>query len=700
VDRIAHLLGGVSAVAMLLGGVSAARADDLEQVTVTGARVTDSSVGTKTDTPLVETPQSISIITGAEIELQGAQSLGEALRYAAGVNPEQYGGVDQRIDWFMVRGFPSSAPYIDGLNSNSRYTLLSPKVDPYGLDQIDVLRGPSSVLYGQNVPGGLINAVSKRPQETEQGELAIQTGSYGRIEGMADLTGPIDDAGTLLYRVTASALDSGTQVDHVGNHHYFVAPALTWRPEDGTSITFLSHFERQEDGFALQNLPAAGTLYKSPIYGTLPLSLFTGEPSLNDAALTQWDVGYNAEHRFSPDWTIHQNLRFTRSDLNLDYVAGYGQDSVDPVLMDRFALAAHAHQQNLALDTNVEGHVETGPVQHTLLVGVDYSHSHDYWAEADGSAAPLNLLHPVYGGPISLALDYITDDSLAQTGLYAQDQIKYDRLILTGSIRQDWAQTETIDLPTPRVPVVTELNQNNTAFTGRGGIVYLFDDGFAPYASYSSSFQPTIGTTFEGTPLKPTTATQWEAGVKYQPKGVASFAMLSAYSIDEQNVTTADPNPEHPNSEVQTGGARVRGIELSGDLDLGDGFSSNIAYTYMAPKITAANDGTVGNSLQDVARHSGSIWLDKSMEVLGGDRLTLGGGVRYIGSRYGDDANTLLLPANTQLDLMARYAYEHWEASLNVRNATDERVVATCDSIARCFYGDGRSFLAKIGYRW
>ena len=699
VDRVARLTGGVAVAAMVLGLGTAALGDEqpgaIEQVTVTGQRVAqDSAVATKTDTPLIETPQSVSVISGAEIDLQGAQSLGEALRYTAGVDAEQYGGVDQRIDWFMIRGFPNSAPYIDGLTSNSRYTLLSPKVDPYGLQEIEVLRGPSSVLYGQNVPGGLINAVSKRPQDQEGGEVAIQTGSYGRIEGMADLTGPLDDGGTLLYRLTGQALSAGTQVDHVENHHYFLAPALTWRPDGDTSITVLSHFERQEDGFALQNLPAAGTLYPSPL-GPVSSSLFTGEPGMNAATLTQWDIGYDASHRFSDDWAVRQNLRFAHIDLGLDYVGGYGQDPIQPQLMDRFALAAYAHQENLAVDTNVEGHVATGPLQHTLLLGVDFSRSHDYWAESDGSAQPLDITHPVYGGPVSLSLDYVTDDRVIQTGLYAQDQIKFGHLVLTGSIRQDWAETETINLPGG-----PPLDQDDTAFTGRGGIVYLFDDGLAPYASYSTSFQPTIGTTFDGTPLLPTTARQWEAGVKYQPKGMDSFAMISAYDIEEKNVTTPDPNPDHPNQVVQTGGARVRGIELSGDAALGDGFNATLAYTYMASRITAANDGTVGNKLTDVARNSASFWVDKGLTITGEDRLTLGGGIRYIGSRYGDNANTLLLPGNTQLDALIRYDYRHWRASLNARNLTDRKVIATCDDTASCFYDERLSILATLGYHW
>jgi iron complex outermembrane recepter protein len=675
----------------------AAEADPApDTIVVTGTQPkTDSAVGTKTDTPLIEVPQSIAVISAAQLDLQGVQSIGEALRYSAGVNPEQYGGVDQRIDWYMVRGFQTSFVYIDGLTSNSRYTLMAPKVDPYGADSIEVLLGPTSVLYGQNVPGGLVNVVSKRPQATPSGEVDLTTGSYGRLEARGDITGPLTSDGTLLYRLTGSVLDTGTQVNDVRNHHYFLAPALTWQPDTDTTLTILSHVLRQDDGFALLNLPAAGTLYASPVYGKLSTGLFTGEPGLNSATLTQWDVGYAFQHKLSSDWTLRQNLRFMHSTVGLGYVSGYEQETDNPAVMDRFALDARAHQSSFDVDTTLEGHVTTGPIRHTLLVGVDYAYAHDYWSEADGSAAPLNLTDPVYGGPISLTLDYVTNDTVEQIGFYAQDQAKIGHLVLTGSIRQDFARTETIDV----LDAIT-IDQHDRAFTGRAGAVYLFDNGLAPYVSYSTSFQPTIGTTYDGVPFKPTTARQWEGGVKFQPHGSHSFVTASVYQIDEKNVTTADPDPDHPNQEVQTGGARVRGIELSGNLSLGAGFSGTLAYTHMASRITAANDGTQGNQLMDVARNSGSAWLNKAFAVRHGDTLTLGAGLRTIGSRYGDDANTLLLPANTQIDAMIRYDLAHWRLSLNVRNLTDRIVVAQCDSIARCYYGDRRSILASLGYRW
>ncbi|WP_260929447.1 TonB-dependent siderophore receptor [Novosphingobium sp. 9] len=675
------------------------RSSDRGTIVITGQRIIDSSdTATKTDTPLIETPQSISTISASQLQAQGVQSLGEALRYSAGVNAEEYGGLDSRLDQYMIRGFQTSMPYVDGLTTQSRYTLLSAKVYPYGAQSIEVLRGPSSVLYGQNVPGGLVNVVSKRPQDVASGEVGLQTGSYGRIEGHADITGPLTSDGTLLYRLTGEVLSSGTQIHHVDQHHYFVAPSLSWQPDAQTSVTVLSHFVRQNDGYAWQSLPAEGTLQSAP-FGKIPTSLFTGEKALNFATLTQWDIGYNAQHSFSSDWTIHQNLRFSRAEVGLGYVAGSGLQTDEggnaTSIMDRYALKAHAQQKNFAVDTNLEGRFMTGPVQHTLLVGLDYSHAYDHWKEWDGSADPLDLTDPVHSDNISLDLDFITRDTLDQVGLYGQDQMKIGKLSLVGSVREDWARTRTTENDKYSV---SNLLQKNDALTGRIGAVYQFDNGLAPYVSYSTSFQPTIGTTYDGSAMKPTTAKQWEGGVKFQPKGSRSFVTASVYSIRERNVTTADP--DHDNFEIQTGGVRVQGLELSGDLDLGHGLTANAAYAHMDSKITKSNDGDVGNRMEDVPRDSGSLWLDERLLVRDAQHLNLGAGVRYMGPRYGDTANSLRIPASTQFDAMIGYDIGRWSIVLNIQNLTDKTSVATCTSASRCFYNDRRSILGSLNYRW
>ncbi len=649
---------------------------------------------TKTDTPIIEIPQSISVIPREQLKAQAVQTVGEALRYTPGVVAEEYGGTDLRIDQYMVRGFPSSNPYIDGLSTGGIYTLLAPNVDPYALERVEVLRGPSSVLYGQNVPGGLISLITKRPTAAPLHEVELQPGGPLGIQGAFDLSGPVTDDGTLLYRLTGLARDSRTQVDQVNTRHYFLAPSITYSPSADTTFTLLTNFQRSADGVLVQNLPATGTLYPAP-FGKIPTNLFIGEPGFNKIDRSSYSIGYSFEHRLNDEWTIRQNLRYSYTSTTVNQI-GTGGLEPGTALLDRSANASNAHVASFGVDTQAEAKFDTFGVQHTALFGIDFYWSHDRWVEQDGVAAPLNLLNPIYGQPFTLPPpDFATDDQLAQVGLYAQDQIKWDHWVVTAGLRHDWAQTSTTDLLAG-----STIPQNDQAFSGRAGLVYLFDNGLAPYASYSTSFQPTVGATFENVPFKPTAGKQYEVGVKYQPTGFRSFIMLSAYNIDQTNVLTADPAPDHPFAQVQTGAIRVRGLEASGVIDLDDGLKAVAAYSYTDGRITADNSGDVGNVPADIPRHMASLWMDKTLQSGPLQGFGVGGGVRYVGGHFGDNANTLPIPGNVLFDASIHYDYKNWRLAVNAKNLFDRTYVATCGSAEFCYYGLRRTILGTIAYRW
>ena len=661
---------------------------------VDGIVARQSVSGTKTDTPIIEIPQSISVIPREQLAAQAVQTVGEALRYTPGVVAEEYGGTDLRIDQYMVRGFPSSNPYLDGLSTGGIYTLLSPNIDPYSLERVEVLRGPASVLYGQNVPGGLISLISKRPTETPLHEVELQPGGPLGVQGAFDLSGPVGDDKTLLYRLTGLARDSRTQVDQVNTRRYFIAPSFTYSPAADTTFTVLANFQRSADGVLVQNLPAVGTLYPAS-FGRIPTSLFIGEPGFNKIDRTSYSIGYSLEHRLNDEWTVRQNLRYSYTSTTINQISTGGFEP-GTTLLDRYANASNAHVASFGVDTQAQAKFDTFGVQHTALFGTDFYWSHDRWIERDGEAAPLDVLNPVYGGPITLPPpDFATDDQLSQVGLYAQDQIKWDRWVLTAGLRHDWAQTSTTDLLAG-----STILQNDQAFSGRAGLVYLFDNGLAPYASYSTSFQPTVGATFENIPFRPTVGKQYEVGVKYQPTGFRSFLMLSAYNIDQSNVLTADPAPDHPFAQVQTGAVRVRGLEASGVIDLDDGLKAVAAYSYTDGRITADNSGDVGNRPADIPRHMASLWIDKTLRTGALQGFGLGGGVRYVGSHFGDNANTLLIPGNVLFDASVHYEYGNWRLAVNAKNVFDRTYVATCGSADFCYYGLRRTILGTIAYRW
>lgn len=660
-----------------------------------GFLATQTLTGSKTDTPLIEIPQSISVVTQDQMKSQATQTVGEALRYTPGVLAEEYGGTDLRLDRFMIRGFQGSMPFLDGLPTISRYTLLSPYIDPFSLDRIEVLRGPSSVLYGQNIPGGIVNAVSKRPTETAFGEFEVEGLWPQGGQASFDFGGPANKDGTVLYRFTGLYRNSETQVDQVNTERYFLAPAVTFAPDDNTTLTILANAGHSNDGVLAQNLPALGTLYPA-VFGKIPTNLFIGEPDFNKVERSSYSIGYNFEHRFNDIWTVRQNLRYSDTTVEVQQIGTSGYVPGNPLELSRWTLGADAAQQNFAVDNQVQAEFKTFELAHKVLVGLDYFHSHDTWIERDGSASPLNVLFPVYGQPYTLPpVDFATRDTLNQTGLYAQDQIKWDRWTLTVGGRQDWAQTDTTKLLT-----ATTIAQDDSAFTWRAGLVYEFDNGIAPYVSYSTSFQPVIGVDSNGNPLLPTSGTQYEAGVKYQPPGSQVFLTLAAFNLEQNNMPTLQPTPSNPYNIAQIGSVRIRGIEASAVGNLGAGLKLVAAYTYNDAEITADGQGNVGNTPKDVPANMASLWLDKTLEDGDLRGLGAGGGFRYVGDRFGNNANTLALPANLLWDAAIHYDRDNWRFALNAKNVFDTTYVATCDSVYFCYYGLRRTVVGSITYKW
>ncbi|WP_157956586.1 TonB-dependent siderophore receptor [Dyella sp. C11] len=659
----------------------------------TGYVAHDSTAGTKTDTPLIETPQSISVITRDQMDARAVQSVSEALRYTPGVMAEANGSLVTETDYYTVRGFIDANPYLDGLSTLTYFTVLAPVIETEGLERVEVLRGPASVLYGQaQSPGGMVNAVSKQPTDTPLHEVSVATGSYGRAEGSFDLGGPVDDSGQWLYRVTGLARDTGTQVDNARDKRYFLAPSLTWKPSDDTHLTVLTHFSYRDANNLPNDLPAQGTLLPNP-NGKIPTDFTDRDSNFDRFARHEYAIGYEFEHRFNDTVTVRQNVRYAHAGLDYDIIGNAGLED-DLRTMDRYAFKAIASSDVVTADNQVEFRFDTGAVRQTVLVGLDYLHSEDRWAEQDASAPPIDIFAPVYGVTIDLpAVDYSAAHTIQQLGVYAQDQLRWANWVATLSGRQDWSSTATTDRLAD-----ARTTQDSDKFTYRAGLVYLFDNGLAPYVSTSTSFTPSIGNAFNGSPFNPTLGKSYEAGLKFQPKGQNSYLMASVYNLTQSNVLTQDP--DHPEFQVQSGKVRVRGVELSGVSDLGDGLSLIASYTYMDGRQLHNNDGTQGNRPTNVPTNMANVWLDKSFQqgVLRG--FGVAGGVRYVASFYGDLENTLRVPAVTLFDAAIRYDVQRWRFSLNAQNLFDKVYVSECANLNYCGYGLRRSFIAKATYAW
>jgi iron complex outermembrane recepter protein len=662
---------------------------------VRGFVATRSGTATKTDTPLIETPQSVSVVTTDQVRNQGAVSIGEALRYTAGVSGDVNGGSDTRFGALQIRGFDTtmSGLYVDGLRIPSSNYVHFNGLDPYGAERLEVLKGPSSAMYGGSGTGGILNYVTKLPTAQQFGEVSISGGSFNRYQGQFDMGGPANKDGTVLWRLTGVVRDGETQVDFTKDNRVFIAPAVTFKPNDDTTITILANYQRDRAGWGLQFLPASGTVW--PNNGrTIPVSFFAGVPSFNALNTEIATAGYQLSHNFTDNVTFRQNLRYAyqHNEEKVFYGAGYTDQAAGQLA--RFGSYSNTYINSFAVDNQLQGKFTTGFLSHTTLVGIDYRNTsfRDTAFGVTTSVPEINVFNPVYNYDWTMgAMSDDTGVKQSQVGVYAQDQIKLGRLSLQLSGRQDFVTTQ-VDSGI----VNTSVSKDASAFTGRAAMMYNFDNGIAPYFSYSESFLPVLATGPSGQLLNPETGVQYEVGVKYQPIGWNALFTFAAFDLTRDNVVTFAP-PSY--LAEQTGQVKSRGIELEGTMSLADGWNLRAAYAYVDAIVTQ-DPVNVGKAPVTVPLNRASLWNDYTLQTGPLAGLQFGGGVRYVGATWGDDANTFKVGSATVLDALLAYTRDNWRLSLNVTNLGDTRYVAACYSLSGCFYAEGRKAIGKLTYRW
>lgn len=693
--RVAVAFGAL----MMWAAAWAAAADSdpaLEEVLVTARRhyvATETTSGTKTDIPLIETPQSVSVITHDEIELLQIQNLEQATRYTAGIISGSYGG-DDRFDWLTLRGF-TPTEYLDGLRlPTAAVAEAQSRLDVYALEQVEILKGPSSALYGQVPPGGLVNMVSKRPSAVESGEAQIQVGTFDQRQAAFDSTGPVDAGGTVLYRLTGLLRDTDAQVLYDHDRRSLLAPALTWAFADGGTLTLLGHYQDDHTGTAVQFLPSQGTLVPNP-NGPISTSTYTSEPNYDNYHRRAWDAGYAFDYRIDDAWSVHQGLRYT--DLNMHYNTVYGGGfQSDLRTLNRYTYLVDSDAHNLAVDTNARLRAATGPVQHDVLIGIDYTKAYDDSAVGFGAAPPLDLYAPVYGQPVtdpSIAVHTLTHQD--QTGIYVQDHARVDQVTVTLSAREDHVKTDSRDALGNSTSA-----QDDHKFSGRVGVNYLFDTGVAPYASYGKSFTPTIGTDATGHAFVPSTGEQYELGVKYQPKEIKGLYTLAAYQLTENNALTPDPNPANIGFSIQSGQVRVRGLELEGVTRLNDNLSVNFSLSYTDPIVTRSNGPDFDKQVALVPKQQASGLVDYTIRSGPVSGLGFGAGARYVGQIYGDSYNQWQSPSYTLIDAIIHFDTKVWHAAVNASNLFDKRYVSSCGGADFCYLGSRETIYLTVARRW
>lgn len=660
--------------------VRADRAGDAKGVVMQGQAA---SVG-KQAVPVQDTPFSIGVVDAARARESGALNVQDALVYSAGVYAGRY-GFDTRGDWVSIRGLGSSA-YIDGLRYlYGFYNNVRPEI--YALERIEVLKGPSSVLYGQSELGGIVNAVSKRPQKVAAREVDLQLGSYNRKQIATDLTGPLTQDGQWLYRLVALKRDSDTQVDYVHDDAVLLAPSVTWQPSVDTQLTLLYTYQKNESVVSSQFLPSRGTIDPAPL-GAIPSNRFVGEPGWDRYDTRKNELTALLQQRLSPSWNLALNVRKTASESVTRET--YTQVGMVPDALGNMPRTVHTADRKtdvLAGDLRLEGDLALGPTRHKLAVGLDYQDAQ--WEEFNYSSSNLggsiNVYNPVYGFINFAALPFADrpDNRIKQHGLYLMDHMAWGAWVLSVALRHDRATNTVLNLGTTPNTVV-----KNAATTGRLGAMYKFANGVSPYVSQSQAFVPNLGTDGTGAAnyLKPTTGKQTEAGVKYLSSAGNTSAALAWFDIKQTNRVVDGKTP----GGVEQVGARTKGWELEARHRMG-GLELIANHTQLDAKNTLTQ-----KPLSSIADTNTSAWAQYFLA----SGWRVGGGVRHIGTRTGN-AGAPVISGVTLYDAMLGYSMNRWELGLSLRNLADKQYVSWCRGLNQdCGYGERRQALLTANYKF
>ena len=666
-----------------------------------------SATGTKTDTPIEKNPQSVSVVTSEEMELRNVNTVKEAFNYAPGVMTGNRGS-SQVIDALSIRGFSetNTNQYLDGLKlQGDNYSEFA--IDPYFLERAELLRGPASVLYGKSNPGGVVALVSKRPTTETLREVQFQMGTDNEFSTGFDFGGALDDNGVYSYRLTGLARSQDAQQAMQKEKRYTIAPSFSWQPDANTNFTLLTYFQNEPETGYYGWLPRQGTVVlivdANGQQHKLPTDFDEGEASNKISRNTKM-VGYNFSHSFNDTWTVRQNLRY--AELRTDYRSIYGNGFDSANNITRGYAVSEEELNQFAVDNQAQAKFATGELDHTLLLGVDYQRTRNDINAGFGSASSLNALNPQYGNdalvPGSL-YPYHYLNKQEQTGLYAQDQMEWDRWVMTLGARYDYAMTSAFNRNGDSL-----TKNHDQAFTWRGGLNYVFDNGVAPYFSYSESFIPTSGTTKEGQPFDPSRAKQYEAGVKYVPKDRPIVITGALYQLTKTKNLTA--NPEDSAYSVQGGEIRSRGVELEAKAAVNANVNVTAAYTYTDAEYT--HDTLLkGRTPVQVPKNMASLWADYTFHETALSGVTLGAGVRYVGESkglYSTGSNinqNFNVASYTTVDAMVKYDLGRFglpgsSIGVNVSNLFDRDYVASCYRDYACYWGAERQITGTATFRF
>lgn len=662
-----------------------------------GYTAKNSKGATKTDQPLITTGQAVSVITRQQMDDQNATTVNAALNYTPGVFTNFAGGAT-RYDTISLRGFHGgdvNNTFLDGLrilSDGGSFNAI--QVDPWFLERIDVVKGPSSALYGQSIPGGVVIETSKRPQFNNEGHFRLSGGSQNTAGGAFDYTGAINDQWA--YRLTGMTRSSDTQFDHQREERYAISPQLLWQPDENTSLLLRAYLQKDPSGGYHASVPGDGSLY-STRGDKLGRGFFDGQSSNN--VFKRWEqiYSYAFQHAFNDTWSFRQNTSYTHSNTQLEQVYQGGWND-SRTLLNRYYSGENSSLDAFSIDNQLEADFATAALEHKMVLGVDYQHFTNNLSTEGGTASQLDPYTGWTGGDaISMYSATHAKRRYEQAGVYLQDEMTLDKWHLTLSGRYDDLKTKN----TTQQLLYTSDNvdeRNDHHFSSRASLLYAFDSGLSPYISYSQAMTPSTLPDINGNLLKPTVSEQYEAGLKYQPPGTSDLYSAALYDLTQNDVGNRVVQGSY---YVPAGKVHSQGLELEARTQLTQRLSVIGGYTLNRVRFKDAVDGNDGHTPYITPNQMASLWGQYKAAA----GVDLGAGVRYIGKQWADNENTQRMPSTTLLDASVRVNLAQFTPSLkgafvqlNVNNLTDKKYVAACYGTSYCYWGQERSVVATLGY--
>ncbi|HDM8184760.1 TPA: TonB-dependent siderophore receptor [Vibrio harveyi] len=696
-------------VSALIAGHAVADEDVTQLETMTVLGETYRNTATKTSLEPEETPQAITIITKDEMDLRGVSTVSEALRYSSGVNTELRGGAVTRLDLFNIRGFINYTNFYDGLPLLFNGWNLQPQIDATAVEQVEVFKGPTSVLYGNIPPGGMVNIIAKTPQSEPANTVSVSTGTNSLKEVNFDTTGQIGDS-NVNYRIVGMAKQRDGQAETSEDERYLIAPSFDWQATDKTLVNVNVYYQNDPSAGIYTTVPAAGSVLDNPL-GSLSPDTYLGDKNWNTYEREVLMIGYKILHDFNNNWQFLQNARYMTAD-------SYQENTYNsPLAADNRTIGRNAYltdedSTSFVIDNQLSGYVAHGNFEHNLLLGLDYQYldSDVKYKDTLGYSLTQDIFNPNHNqidrDALKFAYQQALDIKTKQLGVYFQDQLRYNNLVMIAGLRWDKYESDTntvSDYLGTVTPSKEKLDENNVSF--RVGALYELDFGLSPYLTYSESFEPIAGADASGKAFDPSTGHQWELGFKYAPLGVDVSGNLALFHITKKNaILTVPNNPYAP--QYQAGEVVSQGAELEAKWQATPQADLTLNYTYINMEIKEDSYyHQEGKTPVWVPEQTASLWANYYYEgTLTGLRTSAG--VRYVGKTEMDAQNSDQVPDYTLVDLAASYdlsaasqSLDGASVTLSASNIFDEEYYSCYDK-NNCWFGAERSIEAKLEYKF